>query len=50
MSLGTFLRSNKVLIVIGLGLVGTHWGWYRLQTIPAFKNKENQGGISNVQQ
>ncbi|XP_056342344.1 uncharacterized LOC128706665 homolog isoform X2 [Oenanthe melanoleuca] len=39
MSLKTFWKDNKVLIIMGTGLGLVHWGWYYLKSSPIFQVK-----------
>lgn len=39
MSLKTFWKDNKVLIVMGTSLGLVHWGWYYLRSSPIFQVK-----------
>lgn len=37
-----FLNKNLVLVVMIPGIVGLHWGWYKLQHNEKFVKKEDQ--------
>ncbi|XP_077172001.1 uncharacterized protein LOC143826818 [Paroedura picta] len=42
MGLKTIWRNNRVLIVMGTGLVLIHWGWYKIQSNPIFHPKRDE--------